>query len=199
MITDASLTVAYLVASILFILSLGGLSNQETARRGNLYGIDRHGDRRAGDRARLPRGRRTGRPIALDRSAARWSSAASIGALVARARADDADARAGRAAAQLRRPRRGARRLSPTTSSRGDALEPASKRRIHEVEIYLGVLIGAVTFSGSVIAFGKLRGTIGGKPLLLPGRHWLNLAGLLVVHLCSAVLFVSARDRSTTA
>jgi NAD(P) transhydrogenase subunit beta len=49
------------------------------------------------------------------------------------------------------------------------------------VEIYIGILIGAVTFSGSLIAFGKLNGKIGGKPLLLPGRHWLNLAGLLVV------------------
>ena len=49
------------------------------------------------------------------------------------------------------------------------------------MEIYIGILIGAVTFSGSVIAFGKLSGKIGGKPMLLPGRHWLNLAGLLVV------------------
>ncbi len=47
--------------------------------------------------------------------------------------------------------------------------------------MYLGVLIGAVTFSGSVIAFGKLSGRISGKPMLLPGRHWLNLAGLLIV------------------
>ena len=46
---------------------------------------------------------------------------------------------------------------------------PAEKA-IHEIEIYVGVLIGAVTFSGSVIAFGKLSGKIGGKPLLLPGR-----------------------------
>ena len=45
------------------------------------------------------------------------------------------------------------------------------------MEIYVGMLIGAVTFSGSVIAFGKLSGKIGGKPVLLPGRHWLNLAG----------------------
>jgi NAD(P) transhydrogenase subunit beta len=45
------------------------------------------------------------------------------------------------------------------------------------VEIYVGILIGAVTFSGSIIAFGKLSGKIGGKPLLLPARHWLNLAG----------------------
>jgi NAD(P) transhydrogenase subunit beta len=53
-------------------------------------------------------------------------------------------------------------------------------RTIHDVETYLGVLIGAVTLSGSVIAFGKLSGSIGGKPLTLPGRHWLNLTLLLV-------------------
>jgi NAD(P) transhydrogenase subunit beta len=52
---------------------------------------------------------------------------------------------------------------------------------IHHMEIYVGILIGAVTFSGSVIAFGKLSGKIGGNPLLLPARHWLNLIGLLVV------------------
>jgi NAD(P) transhydrogenase subunit beta len=56
-----------------------------------------------------------------------------------------------------------------------------AEKAIHEMEIYIGILIGAVTFSGSVIAFGKLSGKIGGKPLLLPGRHWLNLAGLLIV------------------
>jgi NAD(P) transhydrogenase subunit beta len=58
---------------------------------------------------------------------------------------------------------------------------PTAEKAIHEVEIYIGILIGAVTFSGSLIAFGKLSGKIGGKPLLLPGRHLLNLAGLLVV------------------
>jgi NAD(P) transhydrogenase subunit beta len=56
-----------------------------------------------------------------------------------------------------------------------------AEKSIHEVEIYLGILIGAVTFSGSVIAFGKLSGKISGNPLLLPARHWINLAGLLVV------------------
>jgi NAD(P) transhydrogenase subunit beta len=55
------------------------------------------------------------------------------------------------------------------------------EKTIPKVEIYVGILIGAVTFSGSVVAFGKLSGKIGGKPLLLPARHWLNLAGLLVV------------------
>ena len=57
----------------------------------------------------------------------------------------------------------------------------SAEKSIHEVEIYLGILIGAVTFSGSIVAFGKLSGKIGGNPLLLPGRHWLNLAGLLIV------------------
>ena len=56
-----------------------------------------------------------------------------------------------------------------------------AEKTIHEVEIYLGILIGAVTFSGSVIAFGKLSAKISGKPMLLPGRHWINLIGLLVV------------------
>jgi NAD(P) transhydrogenase subunit beta len=52
---------------------------------------------------------------------------------------------------------------------------------IHAMEIYIGIFIGAVTFSGSVAAFGKLSGRIGGSPLLLPARHWINLAGLLAV------------------
>jgi NAD(P) transhydrogenase subunit beta len=68
-----------------------------------------------------------------------------------------------------------------------------AEKTIHEIEIYLGILIGAVTFSGSVIAFGKLSGFIGGKPLLLPARHWLNLAALLAV-LIVAVAFVRAPD-----
>jgi NAD(P) transhydrogenase subunit beta len=56
-----------------------------------------------------------------------------------------------------------------------------AEKTIHELEIYIGVLIGAVTFSGSLIAFGKLSAKISGKPVLLPARHWLNLVGLLVV------------------
>jgi NAD(P) transhydrogenase subunit beta len=67
--------------------------------------------------------------------------------------------------------------IDPTASA---GMSPAEVT-IHHVEIYIGVLIGAVTLSGSVIAFGKLSGRIGGKPLLLPARHWLNLAGLVAV------------------
>ena len=61
---------------------------------------------------------------------------------------------------------------------------------IHDIETYLGILIGAVTFSGSVIAFGKLSGRIGGKPLTLPGRHLFNL-GLLIAAIWFGYGFVS--------
>ena len=70
-----------------------------------------------------------------------------------------------------------------------------AERTIHLVETYLGVLIGAVTFSGSVVAFGKLSGRIGGKPLLLPARHWLNLGLLRRRGRRSAGAFVGAGSR----
>jgi NAD(P) transhydrogenase subunit beta len=63
----------------------------------------------------------------------------------------------------------------------------------HDIETYLGILIGAITFSGSLIAFGKLSGKIGGNPMLLPARHWLNLGLLLAsVYLCSTFVDQSA-------
>jgi NAD(P) transhydrogenase subunit beta len=64
-----------------------------------------------------------------------------------------------------------------------------AEKTIHDVETYLGILIGAVTFSGSIIAFGKLNGSIGGKPLTLPARHWLNL-GLLVLTLVVGKMYL---------
>lgn len=51
---------------------------------------------------------------------------------------------------------------------------------IHRIEIFLGVFIGGLTFTGSVIAWGKLDGRIGSKPLMIPGRHWINVAMLVV-------------------
>jgi len=54
-----------------------------------------------------------------------------------------------------------------------------AEARIHEIEIFIGVFVGAVTFTGSVIAYGKLQGLIGSKPLLLPGRHLINLVAIL--------------------
>ncbi len=61
---------------------------------------------------------------------------------------------------------------------------------IHEVEIFLGIFIGAITFTGSVVAYGKLAGTIDGKALILPGRHYLNV-GLLLLSLALGWMFLS--------
>ncbi len=62
-------------------------------------------------------------------------------------------------------------------------------KTIHDVETYLGILIGGLTFSGSIIAFLKLSARISGKPMLLPARHWLNLA-LLIGALLLGIKFV---------
>lgn len=67
------------------------------------------------------------------------------------------------------------------------------EKTIHEVEIYIGILIGAITFSGSVIAFGKLCGKISGNPVLLPNRHWLNL-GLLLLSIWLGDLFLEGAE-----
>src|SRR5215831_16403199 len=71
-------------------------------------------------------------------------------------------------------------------------MTPAEKT-VHEIEMYIGVLIGAVTFSGSLIPFGKLSARISGKPVLIPARHWINLIGLLVVIYCGYV-FIHAES-----
>ncbi|WP_395456822.1 Re/Si-specific NAD(P)(+) transhydrogenase subunit beta [Acidovorax delafieldii] len=167
-------TVAYLGAAILFILSLGGLSNPETSRRGNLFGM-------------------VGMALAVlatvfgprvSPAGVAWI----VGALVI-------GGGIGLYAAKVVKMTQMPELVALMHSLVGLAaclvgfasyvdtsiqLQGAEKI-IHEVEIYVGILIGAVTFSGSLVAFGKLNGKIGGKPLLLPGRHWLNLAALLIV------------------
>jgi NAD(P) transhydrogenase subunit beta len=67
----------------------------------------------------------------------------------------------------------------------------AAMATIHDIEIFIGVFIGAVTFTGSIIAFGKLRGSISGNPLLLPARHWLNLA-MVVLSVWMGALFAGS-------
>jgi NAD(P) transhydrogenase subunit beta len=179
-------TVAYIAATILFILSLGGLSNPETSRRGNLYGI-------VGMAVAVlatvfgPRVTVAGLPWivgalvvggAIGLYAARKVQMTQMPELVAAMHS-----LVGLAACLV-----GFASYVDTST-----VFTGAEKTIHEVEIYLGILIGAVTFSGSVIAFGKLSGKIGGKPMLLPARHWLNLAGLLGV-IWFGVQFVQAHD-----
>ena len=169
-------TVAYIGATILFILSLGGLSNQSTALRGNLYGM-------VGMTIAVlatvfgPQVTAAGLPWiiaamliggAIGLYAARTVQMTQMPELVALMHS-----MVGLAAMLV-----GLATFIDPEASKG--YEGAAKS-IHEMEIYVGIFIGAVTFSGSVVAFGKLSGRIGGNPMLLPGRHWMNLAGLLVV------------------
>jgi NAD(P) transhydrogenase subunit beta len=175
-VSASLVTVSYIAATILFILSLGGLSHPETSRRGNTYGI-------------------IGMAIAVlatlfgprvTAGGYGWIAAAmAVGAVV------------GLYVARIVRMTQMPEMVALMHSLVGIAavlvgfanyIDPAASAQfmgaemtVHEVEIYLGVLIGAVTFSGSLIAFGKLAGKISGKPVILPGRHFLNLGGLLVV------------------
>jgi len=172
--SSSLVTVAYIGATILFILSLGGLSNPETSRRGNLLGI-------VGMTVAVlatvlgPRVTLAGGPwiitamligASIGLYAARTVKMTQMPELVALMHS-----LVGLAAC-----------LVGFASYIDTSVEfTGAEKSIHEVEIYVGILIGAVTFSGSIIAFGKLAGKIGGRPLLLPARHWLNLLALLVV------------------
>jgi len=173
---NASLaTVSYIGSTILFILSLGGLSNPETARRGNVLGMigmavavlaTVFGPRvTAAGYAWIIAALVVGGAIGL--TAAKKVQMTQMPELVALMHS-----LVGLAACLV-----GFASYVDTSTVFATPAEQA----IHEVEIYVGILIGAITFSGSIIAFGKLSARIGGKPVLLPGRHWLNLAGLLLV------------------
>jgi NAD(P) transhydrogenase subunit beta len=168
-------SVSYIASTILFILSLGGLSNPETARRGNLFGI-------IGMALAVlatvfgPRVTAAGYP---------WIIAALVvGGAIGLLAAKKVQMTQMPELVALMHSLVGLAACLVGFASYVDTstvFATAAEKSIHEMEIYIGILIGAVTFSGSIIAFGKLSGKIGGKPLLLPGRHWLNLAGLLIV------------------
>jgi NAD(P) transhydrogenase subunit beta len=183
--SEGIVTASYVGATILFILALGGLSNQETSRRGNIFGM-------------------TGMAIALIVTIATVTSnieiligglliGGSIGLILAkRVKMTEMPelvailhSLVGLAAVLVGY----ANFMDPNRLEHYAGVELT----IHDIETYLGILIGAITFSGSLIAFGKLSGKIGGNPMLLPARHWLNLGLLLAsVYLCSMFVDQSA-------
>ena len=177
---------AYLGAAIFFILSLGGLSHPETARRGNFYGIV--GMTIAVFATLLgPMVIREGLPWiigamllggAIGIAAARYVRMTQMPELVALMHS-----LVGLAAVLVGF----SNYLDPVIAQRYAGAE----RTLHEIETCLGVLIGAVTFSGSIMAFGKLSGRISGRPVILPARHFLNL-GLLLATIVLGYLVLSA-------
>ncbi len=164
------ITIAYIAASALFILSLGGLSQQSTARRGNLYGILGMLIALIATAAGMQVG---GLPVL----AAALIPGLVIGAILA-ARVQMTSMP--ELVAMLHSFVGLAAVLVGFATYLGPHKQMSSgEHTLHLVEIFLGVIIGSVTFTGSVIAFLKLRGTIGGKPFMLPGRHMINLIMLL--------------------
>jgi NAD(P) transhydrogenase subunit beta len=170
MINAGVITVSYIIATIFFILALGGLSDQETARRGNWYGI-------------------TGMAIALIATVLGVVTQHYEVLLAAMVVGGSIGLLAARRVQMTQMPELvailhslvGVAAVAVGFANFMDPIQHLAgvELTIHDIETYIGILIGAVTFSGSVIAFGKLSGRMSGKPLTLPGRHWLNLALLI--------------------
>ncbi len=180
--SESLVTVAYITAAALFILSLGGLSNQETARRGNLLGM-------------------IGMLIALAATAA-GVKVSGIGYGVLAAAILPACLIGGTLAQRVKMTEMpqlvailhsfvgaAAVLVGLALYVNADSHLEGVEARVHEIEIFVGVCIGSITFTGSVIAFGKLHGMLSGKPLLLPARHVLNLI-VLAATIWLGVLFV---------
>ena len=168
--STGTITAAYIAAAILFILSLSGLSNQESSRRGNWYGI-------------------IGMTIAIVATVLNNNVTAYGWLILAMVIGGTIGARFAAKVEMTQMPELVAILhsfvgMAAVLVGFASYFDPTSNivgvaKTIHNVEIYLGVLIGAVTFTGSVVAFGKLSGRVGSKPLMLPGRHFMNLAILI--------------------
>ncbi len=167
---SGAITAAYIIAAILFILSLGGLSHQQTAQRGNRYGV-------------------LGMAIALIATLL-YSSVQSYGTILLLVLVGGTvGLRLAKRVEMTQMPELVALLhsfvglaavLIGFSSALGQTSLSGSAHTIHQIETYIGVLIGAITFSGSLIAFGKLSGKLSGAALTLPGRHWINGGGLLI-------------------
>ena len=178
--SNGVVTAAYIIAAILFILSLGGLSDQKKARRGNLYGMFGMGI--AIFATVLGPGVQSFWVLMLmvligggfGANLARKVEMTAMPQLVAILHSF-----VGLAAV-----------LIGFASALSQGADPASAligstRTIHDVETFLGIIIGAVTFTGSLIAYGKLTGKLSSEPLSLAARHWLNAGGLTICLLLS--------------
>ena len=161
---------AYLVSGLFFILSLGGLSKQETARKGNIYGI-------LGMALAILATFASGEVENFKLLIPLMLGGAVIGAVLAK-RVEMTSM------PELVAILHSFVGLAAVLVGVVSFIDPrdieltGTNKLIHEIEILLGVFIGGVTFTGSVVAFGKLRGSLSGKPMLLPGRHLLNLGML---------------------
>ncbi len=170
--TQNLISMVYLGSAVLFVLSLLGLNHPETARRGNLYGI-------------------VGMSIALLATlfaghVTNWWMiliAVVIGAIIGLLAAKKVKTTQLPELVALMHSLVGLAAVLVGLSSFLDLTKvlTGTEKTIHDLEVYIGIMVGAVTFSGSLVAYGKLLGSISGSPLLLPARHWLNLIVLIAI------------------
>lgn len=183
MITAHIQTAAYLFASILFILSLGGLSSQESAKRGVVYGI-------------------VGMIIAILATVFSGEVQGHVYIIIAIAIASVIGIVVARKVEMTAMPQLIAILhsfvgLAAVLVGFGSYIDPHSQalegveKNIHLVEVFAGVFIGAITLTGSIIAWGKLDGKIMSRPLLYPGRHTINIV-LVIISVILGVFFVNA-------
>ena len=185
---EGIITVAYILSGALFILSLRSLSHQETARNGNLYGM-------LGMIIAVSATLFAGNTNTLWILIAVMITGGVIGVVVARR---VAMTEMPELVAILHSFVGASAVLVGIVSHLEQETKIGSELIIHQIEIVLGVFIGAYTFTGSVIAFLKLRGSISGKPLTLPLRHQLDLLMLFSVGICG-FWFVSDTQQQLTA
>jgi len=168
--SEGLITGSYILAALLFILALAGLSKQETSQKGNWFGI-------------------VGMAVALIATIANPSVDAGWSILVAMVIGGAIGAKVALKVEMTEMPELvailhsfvgGAAMLVGINSYLDHGSMEGVLLNIHLVEVFLGVFIGAVTLTGSIVAFGKLRGLVDSKPLMLPGRHKMNLAALVV-------------------
>ena len=172
---ESLITVSYLGAAALFILALGGLKDNVSARRGNLYGI-------------------IGMTIAILITVIAFVSKNHNLLIVVMIAGGVIGFLLSLRVKMTQMPELVAILhslvgLAAVLIGYANFMDPGVElvgveKTIHEIEIFIGVCIGALTFTGSVIAYGKLSAIISGRPLMLPARHWLNLAlfvGVIVV------------------
>ena len=174
-------TSAYIIAAIFFILALAGLSKQETAKNGNLFGM-------------------IGMAIALiatifseNTAGLGWIMLAmALGAAVGIYKAKIVEMTQMPELIALLHSFVG---LTAVLVGFNSFIQSenitADMHTVHLIEVFLGVFIGAVTFTGSIVAWGKLKGKISGKPMMLPHKHLLNLAALIVSFIL-LIIFVAA-------
>ncbi|GAA2747566.1 Re/Si-specific NAD(P)(+) transhydrogenase subunit beta [Terrabacter aerolatus] len=172
--TDVSTSLiqaAYIVAALLFIMSLAGLSRHETARDGNVLGMVGMGIALVATLWLALRDAPWGNAVAV-------AVAMAIGAAIGIWRARRVEMTGMPELIAMLHSFVGAAAVlvGLNTFLASDGVGDS----VHLVEIFLGVFIGAVTFTGSIVAFLKLSARISSKPLMLPARHWLNLAALVV-------------------